>query len=57
MLAHTFAAPTPGKRARARTKYTPTRDGSVRSRRSVARVCSSTASTNSNGTCRVNSPR
>jgi len=56
MLAHTFAEPTPGKRARARTKYTPTRDGSRR-RCSVARVCASTASTSSKGTCRVSSPR
>lgn len=44
--------PIPGNRPSARTKYTPTRDGNARSRCSVARVCSSTTSTSSNGTCR-----
>ncbi len=44
-------------RRRASSQYTPTREGSSRSRRSVRPVSSSTASTSSNGTYWVSSPR
>src|SRR5262249_52244152 len=56
-FAHTRWYPNPGNRPNASTKYPPTRDGNPRSRRWVASVSANTASTSSNGTCCVNSPR
>ena len=52
-----LAVAQPGNRHNANTKYTPTRDGSARNRRSAVLVSASTASTNSTGICQVSSPR
>ena len=52
-FAHTPRYPVPGNRHIASTKYSPTREGSTRSRRSRVRVSSSTPSASSNGTIRV----
>ena len=54
---HTWPYPRPGNNPSATTKYTPTRDGSTRSRRCTVRVCASTSSTSSNGSHGVSSPR
>ena len=56
-LPHTRAYPSRGYIPSASTKYTPTREGSSRSRRCPVPVCSGTSSTSSNGRSRVTSPR
>ena len=54
---HTPERPTSGNNTIANTTYTPTREGSLRTRCCTRPVASNTASTSSNGTTDVNSPR
>jgi hypothetical protein len=49
ILSQTFRYPSPGNNVIASTKYTPARDGSIRSRCWVVLVISSTSSASSNG--------